>query len=742
MNLEPSAEQKLLQETLSRIFREQSTGARIRQCEQLGPKAGFDADLWQTLSELEVPMLRVPGDLGGDASLMHAVLVAEETGRHLASVPLVEAIVVNRLLARLGAPCKDLLEKSASGESVVTLALHDVAKHRRQLVPAGAVAAAIVCLDNGVLTVWTDISRTAQQVHGSVPALSLDALKPATRTKIVGVKIDNAAAATLFAEAVEEWKLLMAAQVAAAARRALELAGEYSALREAFGKKIGEFQGLAHPLANALTDVEGAQLLAWRAVDAIARGEKDAGSKVSMAYWWAGKAARPASLLAMRVFGGYGMTMEYDAQLYFRRINAWSLMAGPSDCGLDEVAARLWAGEKVALPQAGEVEIDYGWGAEAEAVAARMRAICDARHDQKMRDFMRDSLDGFDRELNSLIAKEGLLYADAPKEYGGLGLSGTVAAAVRDAYGDYYWNLLAPNVTDMVAKTVQFFGKEEAKQELLPLLYSAKAYCTLGYTEPSGGSDIFAAKTTAVRDGEGENADWLINGQKMFTSTAHLADYALMLLRTGPDKYRGVTMFIVPLKQPGFQFTEIKTIGDERTNVTFYSDVRVPDKYRIGEVNGGVKVMAMALTIEQASGDLHVMSMKQLLRQALEWAQNSATGPAPIMRDDVRRALAETAVRLEVQDALNRRCVWGAEAKTLRKHHGPMAKLFGSESWMSTAARLLEVAAPESLIIKREAEGGIEWLLRRAIPSTVYAGSSEIQRSLIAESGLGTPRSR
>ena len=359
-----------------------------------------------------------------------------------------------------------------------------------------------------------------------------------------------------------------------------------------------------------------------------------------------------------------------------------------------------------------------------------------------MRDFMRDSLDGFDRELNSLIAKEGLLYADAPKEYGGLGLSGTVAAAVRDAYGDYYWNLLAPNVTDMVAKTVQFFGKEEAKQELLPLLYSAKAYCTLGYTEPSGGSDIFAAKTTAVRDGEGENADWLINGQKMFTSTAHLADYALMLLRTGPDKYRGVTMFIVPLKQPGFQFTEIKTIGDERTNVTFYSDVRVPDKYRIGEVNGGVKVMAMALTIEQASGDLHVMSMKQLLRQALEWAQNSATGPAPIMRDDVRRALAETAVRLEVQDALNRRCVWGAEAKTLRKHHGPMAKLFGSESWMSTAARLLEVAAPESLIIKREAEGGIEWLLRRAIPSTVYAGSSEIQRSLIAESGLGTPRSR
>ena len=92
-------------------------------------------------------------------------------------------------------------------------------------------------------------------------------------------------------------------------------------------------------------------------------------------------------------------------------------------------------------------------------------------------------------------------------------------------------------------------------------------------------------------------------------------------------------------------------------------------------VNGGVKVMAMALTIEQASGDLHVMSMKLLLRQSLQWAQDRSSGPAPIERAEVRRALAETAVRLEVQDALNRRCVWGAEAKTLRKHHGPMAKL-------------------------------------------------------------------
>jgi len=156
-----------------------------------------------------------------------------------------------------------------------------------------------------------------------------------------------------------------------------------------------------------------------------------------------------------------------------------------------------------------------------------------------------------------------------------------------------------------------------------------------------------------------------------------------------------------------------------------------------------LKVLAAALIIEQASGDLHVMSLKHMMREGLKWARESRNGaPAPFERPEVRRALAETAVCLAVQEGLNRRGVWGQAAGRLEKHHGPMAKLFGSESWMACGQRLLEVSAPESLVKRHGAEGIIEFLLRRAIPSTIYAGTSEIQRSLIAEAGLGMPRSR
>lgn len=727
MQLKLSEEQSLLQETLARLLLEQSTGARIRTCEPLG----FDPQLWDSLWDLEIPNLRVPGL--GDASLMHGIVVAEQYGRHLASVPLLEAIVVQRLLAQLELPESEKHLKSFESRSVVSLASHDLSTDFNQFLSSGAVAEAVIGLEGDSLWLWHGLERTENHIHGSIPACPLRNVRAASKHKLGEGEVVQ-----LYEAAREELRLLNAAQISAAGIRSLEIAADYACEREAFDRKIGEFQGVSHPMADAYTDLDGARLLCWRAADAIAQGEPQAAAMISMASWWAGTAARKASLCAMRVFGGYGMTMEYDAQLYFRRINAWSLCQGTPDEDLDRAAARLWLGETVALPQSGDIGIDFGWGPEGEDAAARMRAFCERRHNSDLDAFMYQSLDGFDLELHREMVREGLLYPDAPTEFGGPGLSAVAAAAVRDVYGEYYWNLLAPSVTDMIAKTILHFGSENARQEILPKLYSGEAYCTLGYSEPSGGSDIFAAKTTAVKDGN----DWLISGQKMFTSTAHLANYALMVTRTGPSKHGGITMFIVPLHQEGFELSEIKTIGDERTNVTFYNDVRVPDDYRIGEVNGGVKVLAAALTIEQSSGDLHIMSLKKLLRGALEWAQDKRNGMVPIERAEVRRSLAETATRLIIQDALNRRAIWAQDVGAAQKYYGPMAKLFGSESWLGCAARLLEVAAPDSLTTQHGAEGEIEFMLRRAIPSTIYAGSSEIQRSLIAETGLGLPRSR
>jgi alkylation response protein AidB-like acyl-CoA dehydrogenase len=741
MNLQPAEDQKMLEESLERVFRENSTGPRIRAAEPLG----FDKALWQILVDQGIPLLRVPeANGGGDGSLMHAVLAAEKAGRHLASVPLIEAIVANRLLAKAGgAPAAALLADCAEGKAIVTLALRDAGREPRQLVPAGAIADAVICLEGDKVTIRGGVTKIAftpdsegKTQHGSIAAQWLDLRESQKKIELAG---GGNAAKDAYLAALEEWKLLTAALVPAIARHGIDNAAAYACEREAFGRKIGEYQGVSHALADAFTDVDSARILAWRAVDAIARQEKDAAAIVSLAYWWSTSNAGAAALKAMRIFGGYGMTMEYDAQLYFRRANAHSIVAGDPDAELERAAARLFDGEKAVLPDAGDVGIDFDWGPKAAAARETMREFCKKRDTPELRRFFRDSLDGFDLKLQMELAKAGLLYPEMPKELGGPAMSGAEATAIREAQSEFDWYFLIAGVTDIIWKIIYHFGSDKLKQDVLPRLASGEAYCSMGYSEPSGGSDIFAAKTTATKDGD----DWLINGQKMFTSSGHRAEYSLMITRTGPDKYKGVTLFLVPLKQPGYQVTEIKTIGDDRTNVTFYSDVRVPDAYRLGEVNGGVKVMAAALVIEQSSGDLYTTSHQYMLRHGLEWARKPRQdGKKPIDDPKVRLALAEVAARYQAIDAISRRGVWAFESGNAKKHEGPMIKLLGSESWQWTSQKLLRLMAPDTFVRGREGASAIEWMSRRCLPGTIYAGTSEVQRSIIAEAGLGLPRTR
>ena len=147
--------------------------------------------------------------------------------------------------------------------------------------------------------------------------------------------------------------------------------------------------------------------------------------------------------------------------------------------------------------------------------------------------------------------------------------------------------------TAMVAKAVAQFASPDLADEVLPGVLAGRLRLCLGYTEPEGGSDIATCKTRAVRDGD----HWIINGSKMFTSNAHNAHYVFLITNTDPDgpKHKSLTMFLVPLDAPGVEIQGIRTIDGDRTNITYYSDVRIPDRYRIGEVNGGWTVLRGAL---------------------------------------------------------------------------------------------------------------------------------------------------
>jgi alkylation response protein AidB-like acyl-CoA dehydrogenase len=735
VDLQMSEEHIMLEESFSKLFQKGSTSARVRAAEPLG----FDAALWSEIVAAGAPLMRVPESAGGaDLGLFEAVLIAETAGTYLASAPVVEAIVAARMLALIGGnEANKWLEATGAGEKIVTLALRPAQTGIAQLVPAAAIADAIICLsDESVLLVEPDrTDRTAPNL-GTIPIASLDLRASAHKVTVLGT---GKSVCDLWRAGVEEWKLLAAAMLAAMGRKSLEDASLYAKERQAFDRPIGSYQGLAHPLADAVTEIDGARLLVWRAASSAA-DDGDAAAYLSMAYWWAIRANAVAVVKAMRVYGGYGVSMEYDAQIYFRRSRALSMLLGDPENELALLGDRLWTDRSDPTPVSGTPSISFEYGAKAEAFAASARAFFQENMNPELERFTFETEDG-DHPFNLDIARAGFLFADWPSEYGGSGRTPYDMAALRTVYTEFEWPKVLSTVTHMTGKILMHFASEEAKQEILPRLATGEANIALGYSEPSCGSDIFAAKTRAVRDGD----EWIIDGQKMFTSQGHLAQYALVLARTDPclPKHAGLTLFVVPLDIPGYEAQEIKTLGGERTNITYYSEMRVADRYRIGEVNGGTKVMGAALALEQSGGDFFVGALQSMQKHALKWAKASGPdGRAPIESVRVRARLAAVQTRITVADLLDRRCLWAFAEQASQKSYGPMAKLFASEALVTCTTELAELTAPWSLLQGHNDLGAIELESRKAVQATIYGGTSEVQRSIIAESALGLPRTR
>jgi alkylation response protein AidB-like acyl-CoA dehydrogenase len=734
MNFQLSDQQVLLREQFGKLFRQESTPARIRAAEPLG----FDSTLWTQLVAFGAPAMRVPEALGGGGiGLLDAVVVMEEAGRHLLSAPLAEVLVAAGMLAALGGDTAlSWLERIVEDGAVVTI-LPYAAQQDAMPVPAASVADAMLWLDRDAVRL-TPLAPPTERAnyHGSLPFadVALDRVDSVVLAR-------GEAAVHAFQAAIEEWKLLTGALLVGSAEQALLLAATYAGERSAFGKPIGSFQGVAHPLADSVTDIDGARLLLWRAVWEIAQGRRDAAATVSLAAWFAGRAANRAVTRAMRAFGGYGMTMEYDIQLHFRRTRGWMLAGGDPAEELRRAGDRLFGDTRVALPVAGETGMDFSWGEAAERLGNEVRQFFAENLGEVHAGFAYGSDDAHDPALFQKLAAARLLYPEWPEAYGGRGCNGAESAAVQEAFNECGVPILVPVVTDMVGKMVLAAGTGAAQRELLPELAAGRAYCSLGYSEPSGGSDVFAAKTRAVRDGD----EWIINGQKMFTTQGHLADYALLLARTDPTlaKHAGLTLFVVPLRQKGYESQHVRTIGDERTNITFYTDMRVPDRYRLGEVNGGAKAMSAALNLEQGVGLYNVGPLRRVFEHAQAWACGKAKGNArAIDLPEVRARLASVQAHILVADALTRRSIWAGESGQSQKWYGSMSKLFGSEAWLSCTSDLMEMAAPETLRVEQSDTGWIEMEYRRALPSTIYGGTSEIHRSIIAESALKMPRSR
>ncbi len=327
MQLEASDDQAMLQAEMRRFFERESTSEVVREAEPLG----FSPELWRRTEELGLAAMCAPAEAGGAGSdLLDAGLVVEQLGRTIAPIPLVEHLTATRALARAGAA------QPAAGE-IATLALRPARDAVWRLVPAGAVADVVVGQAGGLLVA----ARAAAPMTG--PANHACAPIADRTTEDATVVTSDA---DQFAAALDDWKALTAWALVGVAARALELGVEYVNDRHQFGRPIGSFQSIQHGLADLVGMIDGARLLAGKAAwecdhpsfDDPAAAAIERGRLASMAFSFATETAKLSTARALHYHGGYGVMLEYDIQLLYRRARGWPLVLHDLDHELLDLA--------------------------------------------------------------------------------------------------------------------------------------------------------------------------------------------------------------------------------------------------------------------------------------------------------------------------------------------------------------------------------------------------------------------
>jgi alkylation response protein AidB-like acyl-CoA dehydrogenase len=343
------------------------------------------------------------------------------------------------------------------------------------------------------------------------------------------------------------------------------------------------------------------------------------------------------------------------------------------------------------------------------------------------------------RECVQALGAANLLGVGWPKEYGGRGFSAIeLFIFFEEARRS---NAPIPLVTlNTVGPTLMVYGTEEQKQKFLPAILDGSVEFAIGYSEPSAGSDLASLRTTAVRDGD----DYVINGQKMFTSGAAYADYIWLAVRTDPTakKHKGISILIVPTSSAGFSWQPLHTMPGISTFYTFYDDVRVPSSAIVGGENDGWKLITTQLNFERAAlGNMG--ALEPLFENTMLWAKNTELdGRRVIDQPWVQMALARVEAQVAAYKIMNLRVNAAMTKGALGMGEASAVKVFGTELTQQVARELLEVLDRSGTRLGRDAplRGSLESAYRTAVINTFGGGANELQRDIIAMAGLGMPR--
>jgi alkylation response protein AidB-like acyl-CoA dehydrogenase len=559
MDLSLAPEEEQLIDAVRSLLSRESPPERVRASE----KTGFDSELWSHLQRIGVSTMAAGDGTFGPASLFQLVLVAEQCGAALASAPVLEGMVAIRTLTRCGERSAQLLASVLNGDVIATVSFGSAVRGVPSLVPAGAIAHLVLGQDGDeVIAVLSQPPGVRVENLGALP-LAFRTLDSGART----VLATGAAARSVLAACFDEWKVLSAAQLVGVSAAALNLGVDYVKSREVFGAPIATFQTIAHCLADDATAIDGGRLLTHKAAWALDERRSDGGLPgldglaVRFGDGPQGHAGLPPLPRWLRLHHrirhpvvlppGQGILTPLgrpEDRIPTPRGSTFLSKGGCMNFDLDDANPEFHREVSAFLD-------DH----VAPALFERCRRT-GTRHDW---------------DLHRALGARGWYAGGWPTEYGGRGdESSSEILILSDELERRGIPSDGLGMTMLVANVILRAGSEDMRRTVLPRVLAGEALICLGYTESHGGSDVADARTAAVRDGD----NWAINGQKMFTTLAHEAQYVFLLTRTNPEvpKHRGLTMFLVPMDAPGVEVQPIWTIGDVRTNATYYTDVIVP----------------------------------------------------------------------------------------------------------------------------------------------------------------------
>jgi alkylation response protein AidB-like acyl-CoA dehydrogenase len=380
--------------------------------------------------------------------------------------------------------------------------------------------------------------------------------------------------------------------------------------------------------------------------------------------------------------------------------------------------------------------IDFSYTVEQDELRSQARQFFADHVTPELRAELAERRDEHVPSFHRLLGEHGWVGLQWPAQYGGRGLGHIEGGIFAEEAFRAAAPVLAASLASIIGSTLIRAGSEELKERFLPGTIRGELVYCLGYTEPEAGSDLASLQTRAVARGD----DWVINGSKMFTSLAHVADYMFCAARTDPDapKHKGITVFLVPMDQVEVQ--PVHTLGGFRTNATFLDDVVVGGDNVVGEVNGGWKVLAVALDYER-SGTHRVGQAKRSLSLLADVVRRDGDRSGdPVIRATLGRLYAET----RAAEVLAYSVAWMQSQGMVPNKEASMGKVASTELMQEMTDVALDILGDVGVLgrgaIGVLADGEMEEEFRNTVRFTVTGGTNEIQRNIIAQRGLGLPR--